>query len=63
MLNLINIYKQTHSDVDVEGSGDTWFKVRVEHYCSELHLMSRLVDGFVCLYKHRIALVDILQGS
>lgn len=35
--------------------------MRVEDDRSELHLVSRLVDGLVRLYEHRVALVHVLQ--
>lgn len=51
----------THRNEYVQSPGDGRFQVRVQDDCSELHLVSRFVDGFVRLYEHRVALVHVLQ--
>lgn len=51
----------TYRDENVQSSRNGRFQMVIQHDCSKLHNMSRFVDGFVGLDKHRITLVNVFE--
>lgn len=56
----MKIIFDTYCNVDVQGASYRRFEMSIENDRPKEHFMTRLVDGFVCLNKDGVALVDIM---